>query len=131
MSATHNVVPTRRWACCPPVAAESNSMLPLYRDHSFTFRFSEDRLVPRFHLEGVKAGHRVTVFAINPDPSNRGEVLAKATVGDGGWVELAQPLIVRAGGGFVAVPAPIVVVRAEVLLDIDAIRHVNRLAFGQ
>jgi hypothetical protein len=28
-------------------------MLPLYQDHWYTFRFAEDRLIPRFHLEGV------------------------------------------------------------------------------
>jgi putative acetyltransferase len=106
-------------------------MTPLYRDSDFTFRFSDDRLVPRFHLEGVKAGHPVTVFALDPDTGNRGEVLAKATVGEGGWVELAAPLVVRAGGGFVAVPTPAVAVRAETPDDLDAIRAVNRLAFGQ
>jgi hypothetical protein len=30
--------------------------------------------------------------------------LAKATVGEGGWVVLTEPIIVRAGEGFVAVP---------------------------
>jgi putative acetyltransferase len=106
-------------------------MMPLHRDHGFTFRFSEERLVSRFHLEGVTAGHRVTVFALDGDTGNRGEVLAKSTVGDGGWVELAEPLVVRAGSGFVAVPVPAVAVRLEESRDIDAIRAVNRLAFGQ
>jgi putative acetyltransferase len=106
-------------------------MLPLYQDHGFTFRFAEDRLVPRFHLEGVTTGHRVTVFAIDPDTGNRRQVLAKVTAGDSGWVDLAEPLVVRAGGGFVAVPVPAVAVRAEAPDDLDAIRAVNRLAFGQ
>jgi putative acetyltransferase len=106
-------------------------MLPLHRDPGFAFRFSEDRLVPRFHLEGVKAGHRVTVFDLDPGTGNRREVLAKATAGAGGWVDLPEPLIVRAGGGFVAVPAPVVAVRVEEPRDLDAIRAVNRLAFGQ
>ena len=30
-------------------------MLPLYHDLHFTFRFADDRLIPRFHLEGVEA----------------------------------------------------------------------------
>ena len=30
-------------------------MLPLYHDPHFTFRFADDRLIPRFHLEGVEA----------------------------------------------------------------------------
>jgi putative acetyltransferase len=118
-------------AAFTPVAVEAHSMLPLYQDHGFTFLFTEDRLIPRFHLEGVRAGHRVTVFAIAADTGNRGEVLAKATVGDGGWVDLAEPLVVRADCGFVAVPVPAVGVRAEVPGDTDAIRTVNRRAFGQ
>jgi hypothetical protein len=31
-------------------------------------------------------------------------VLANATVGKSGWVDLTEPIIVRAGGAFVAVP---------------------------
>jgi hypothetical protein len=33
-------------------------MLPLYHDLHFAFRFAADRLIPRFHLEGVGAGQR-------------------------------------------------------------------------
>lgn len=104
-------------------------MTPLHRDPHFTFRFDDDRLIPRFHLDGIAPGTRVTVFAL--DPGNRHGVLAKATAGDGGWVDLPEPLVVRAGGGFVAVPVPVVAIRAEAPADRDAIRHVNRLAFGQ
>jgi hypothetical protein len=28
-------------------------MLPLYEDPCFTFRFADDRIIPRFHLEGT------------------------------------------------------------------------------
>src|SRR5262249_36540014 len=28
-------------------------MIPLYREQHFTFRFGDDRIIPRFHLEGV------------------------------------------------------------------------------
>lgn len=77
-------------------------MVPLYRDPAFTFRFAEDRLVPRFHLDGVADVRRVSVFAIDP---RTGEQLGRiATAGDGGWVQLAEPIMVRAGGGFVTVP---------------------------
>jgi hypothetical protein len=31
-------------------------MIPLYHDHFFTFRFADDRIIPRFHLEGVGSG---------------------------------------------------------------------------
>ena len=79
-------------------------MLPLYEDPCFTFRFADDRIIPRFHLEGVEAGRRVSVFQINPTTGERLGLLATATVGEGGWVELSQPIIVRASDAFVAVP---------------------------
>ena len=81
-------------------------MTPLYEDPHFTFRFAEDRLIPRFHLEGVEAGRRVSVFRIDPGTGERLGLLATATVGEGGWVELAEPIIVQAGDAFVAVPEP-------------------------
>ena len=34
----------------------ATNMLPLYHDPHFTFRFAEDRIIPRFQLEGVQAG---------------------------------------------------------------------------
>jgi hypothetical protein len=80
---------------------------PLYEDPGFTFRFADDRLIPRFHLEGVEAGRRVSVFKIDADGGERLGLLATATVGDGGWVDLSEPIIVRAGDGFIAVPEPI------------------------
>lgn len=80
-------------------------MLPLYRDPHFTFQFAEDRLVGRFHLDGVEPGTLVSVFALHPVTSERREPLAEAVAGDGGWVDLSESLVVRAGGGFVAVPS--------------------------
>lgn len=79
-------------------------MIPLYHDSHFTFRFADDRIIPRFHLEGVEAGRRVNVFKIDPGTGERLGLLATATVGEGGWVDLAEPIIMRAGEGFVAVP---------------------------
>jgi hypothetical protein len=78
-------------------------MLPLYRDPQFTFQFADDRLVGRFHLEGVESGTPVSVFALDPATGERRGLLAEAVAGEGGWVDLAEPLVVRAGGGFVAV----------------------------
>jgi hypothetical protein len=46
-------------------------MLPLYHDPHFTFRFADDRMIPRFHLEGVEAGRRVSVFKIDPGTGER------------------------------------------------------------
>jgi hypothetical protein len=78
-------------------------MTPIYEDPHFTFRFADDRIIPRFHLEGVEVGQRVSVLKIDPQSGERLGLLATATVGEGGWVELAEPLIVRAGDAFVAV----------------------------
>jgi len=79
-------------------------MMPLYEDQHFTFRFADDRIIPRFHLEGVEAGRRVSVFKIKPDSGERLGLLATATVGEGGWVNMTEPITVRAGEAFIAVP---------------------------
>ena len=79
-------------------------MLPLYQDPLFTFRFAEARIIPRFHLEGIPVGQRVSVFRIDAGTAERLGLLATATVGDGGWVDLAEPIIVKAGDAFIAVP---------------------------
>lgn len=79
-------------------------MIPLYHDPHFTFRFADDRIIPRFHLEGVEAGRRVNVYRIDPDTGDRLGLLTTATVGEGGWVDLVEPIIVRAGDAFIAVP---------------------------
>lgn len=79
-------------------------MPPLYHDPHFTFRLADDRIIPRFHLEGVEAGRRVSVYKIDPSSGERLDLLVTATVGESGWVELAEPIIVRAGEAFVAMP---------------------------
>jgi len=78
-------------------------MVPLYQDPWFTFRFAEDRLIPRFHLESIEPGRSVMVFQIDPGTGERLSLLATATVGEGGWVDLTAPIMVRAGDAFVAV----------------------------
>jgi hypothetical protein len=70
----------------------------------FTFRFAEDRIIPRFHLEGVEAGRRLKVYKIDPGTGELLGLLATATVGESGWVDLTEPIIVLAGETFVAVP---------------------------
>jgi len=79
-------------------------MLPLYHDRWFTFRFAEDRIIPRFHLEGVLPGTQISVIKIEPETGERIGLPATATVGDGGWVDLPQPITMKAGEGFIAVP---------------------------
>jgi hypothetical protein len=51
-------------------------VLPLYEDPHFTFRFEDDRLIPRFHLEGVEAGRQVSVFKIDAGTGERLGLLA-------------------------------------------------------
>src|SRR5689334_23116252 len=82
---------------------KASRMLPLSHDPHFTFRFADDRLIPRFQLEGVEAGVRVSVFQIDPGTGERLALRATAVVGEGGWVGLREPIIVRAGETFVAV----------------------------
>ena len=79
-------------------------MMPLYEDPYFTFRFEDDRIIPRFHLDGVEVGRQVSVFKIDPQTGERLGLLVTTTVGEGGWVNLPQPIIVRAGEAFIAVP---------------------------
>ncbi len=92
-------------------------MLPIYHDPHFTFRFAEGRIVTRFHLEGVEAGQRVKVLQIDPGTQERLGLLATATVGEDGWVDLSEPIIVRAGEAFVAVPVPRPVGSAHPLVE--------------
>ena len=78
-------------------------MIPLYHDPHFTFQFADDRIIPRFHLEGIDVGRQVTVFQFDADAGERLGLLATATVGEGGWVDLPEPIIVKAGEAFIAV----------------------------
>lgn len=82
-------------------------MLPLYHEPHFTFRFADDRIIPRFHLEGIEVGRRVAVYQIDPGSGVRLGLLAKAVVGEAGWVGLPEPIRVRAGEAFIAVPEAI------------------------
>ena len=79
-------------------------MIPLHHDPHFTFRFADDRIIPRFHLEGIETGRRVSVFKIDATTGERLGLLTTATAGDGGWVDLKEPISVRAGEAFIAVP---------------------------
>ena len=81
-------------------------MIPLHADPHFTFRFADDRIIPRIHLEGIEAGRRLSVFKIDPTTGERLGLLTMATVSEGGWADLPQPIIVRAGEAFIAVPEP-------------------------
>src|ERR1043165_2803081 len=112
---------------CESATHENDTMLPLHRDPWFTFRFAEDRIIPRFQLEGVPSGCHVSIIKTTPSGERLG-LLATATVGADGWVDLPEPIIMREGEGFIAVP---VLIRPETEQDYEGIRQVNRLAFGQ
>jgi hypothetical protein len=71
-------------------------VIPLYHEAHFTFRFADERRVLRFHLEGVEAGRRLSVFRLDPATERALDRIATAVVGDGGWVVLAEPTV---GGG--------------------------------
>jgi hypothetical protein len=88
-------------------AADSTGapVIPLYADPEFTFRFAEDRLVARFHLTGVEQGESVAVYRMDADTGDRLDHLTTGTAGEGGWVDLPEPIVMRAGQSFVAVPA--------------------------
>ncbi|OWK38229.1 hypothetical protein [Fimbriiglobus ruber] len=76
-------------------------MIPLYEDPFFTFRFADDRIIGRIHLDGPAPGRRVVLTWLTPG-DELGAPLAEAVVGEGGWVDLPAPVVVRAGEGFAA-----------------------------
>jgi len=72
-------------------------VLPLYGDLWYTFRFADDRIIPRFHLEGIEVGRQVAMFRLDPQTGERLGLRATGIVGDGGWVDLAEPIKVPGG----------------------------------
>jgi hypothetical protein len=79
-------------------------MRPFYSESHLTFRLADDRIIPRFHLEGVEIGERVGVFRLDPVTGEQLGLIASATTGQGGWLDLAEPIMMSAGEGFVLVP---------------------------
>ena len=57
-----------------------------------------------FHLEGIEAGRRVSIFRIDQATGERLGLLTTSAVGDGGWVDMTEPITVKAGDAFIAVP---------------------------
>jgi hypothetical protein len=81
-------------------------MRPLYEDPWFTFRFADDRIIPRFRLEGIPPGRQISVYKVDPSTGEWLGLLSRGTTGEDGWVDLPEPLVVRAGEAFIAVPEP-------------------------
>ena len=79
-------------------------MIALHHDPHYTFRFADDRIIPRFRLEGVGAGRRVAVYTLNPVTGERLGLLTTGVTDGDGWVDVSEPITVRAGDAFVAVP---------------------------
>jgi hypothetical protein len=76
-------------------------MIPLYSDDRFTFCFAEDRIISRFHMEGISVGTSVRIYRFSTETKEVQELLQEAIVGENGWVEIKNPLVMRAGDGFV------------------------------
>lgn len=70
-------------------------MLPLYHDPRFILPFSDGRIIPRLHPEGVEPGRRVKVFKIDPGPGRRLGLLAIAAVGEGVSVRHGRTKIIK------------------------------------
>jgi hypothetical protein len=72
-------------------------MIPLHRDPHFDFRFAADRIIlaSTSKVSGP-GGRRVSIFKIEPESGERLGLLATATVGEGGWVDLNQPVTLAA-----------------------------------
>src|SRR5262249_47834991 len=87
-----------------PEARRGIAMLPLYHDPHFTFRFADDRLLPPFPPEGGEAGRRGAVIRVGGGTGARPGQLTTAAPGGGCWVTLAEPITMRAGEAFIAVP---------------------------
>jgi hypothetical protein len=77
---------------------------PLYQDRWFTFRFDDSRVIRRIHLEGIEPGRQMSIYRIDPRTVERLCHMAAVKVGEGGWVDLAEPIFVRAGEAFIAEP---------------------------
>jgi hypothetical protein len=82
------------------------AMTPLYEDPCFTFRFADDRIISRIHLEGIEPGRHVSVFKMNPDTGEQLGLLGTATVGEVGWVDLQEPIVVLKGEAFMVITDP-------------------------
>jgi hypothetical protein len=78
----------------------------LHEDPHCTFRVADDRVIPRFHLDCAPAGTPVGVHRIDAVTERRHELLTTAVTGEGGWVGLVEPIRLRAGDAFVAMPGP-------------------------
>jgi len=46
-------------------------MRPVHHEAHFTFRFTDYRIIPRFHLENLEAGRVVSVFRLDPATAER------------------------------------------------------------
>jgi hypothetical protein len=103
-------------------------MVPIYHEPWFTFRFDEDRTISRFHVEGVDFGRQIWVFKIDPATGQRLELLAMAEVGKGGWVDLDEPLFLRAGDAFIAEPEPLRLTSTAAKLSFEVFLVVAGLA---
>jgi hypothetical protein len=67
-------------------------------------RWKSDAAKQPIALEGVRTGRQVSVIRIDAATGDRLGLVATGIVGEGGWVDLADPIMVRAGDAFIVVP---------------------------
>jgi hypothetical protein len=70
MEYTSSLADSQRLVAHGTVFLEVIAMLPLYHESHFTFRFADERLIPRFHLEGVEAGKNASPSRNTATPSS-------------------------------------------------------------
>jgi hypothetical protein len=74
--------------------------------HSIQLPLRRRQARPRFHLDGIEAERWLSVLRIGPGTGKKLGLLATVTEGQGGWADLKEPITLRAGEVFVAVPNP-------------------------
>lgn len=82
----------------------SDGRVPLYCDPGYRFLFEDRRIIPRIHLDGMPEGALVDVFGMDSPVGSAGTCILRAQVGPDGWVNFSEPIIVRAGTGFLVLP---------------------------
>jgi hypothetical protein len=75
-------------------------MISLFAEDVYHFRFAEPRWLNKFHLEKAVIGTPVVLTQWYPETDGRGEGVAQAHVGDGGWVTLPGAILVTPQCGF-------------------------------
>ena len=82
----------------------STNMLPCTTTHTSPSGSPATGSSPASTWKASKPGGGWRSTGSTPTVASRLVLLARTTVGEGGWVDLMEPIIVRAGDAFIAVP---------------------------